>query len=43
MLDLSFDIILTNNDTNGEKVSLCREKFDHSLIIGVKYWSDTLI
>ena len=37
------NIVCTNDDTNGETVSLCKEQFDNSLVIGLKLWSDALI
>ena len=42
-LDLSIDVVLPNDKINGETVLLCKEKFDHSLIIGLILWSDALI
>ena len=42
LASFSIDIVLTNDCTNGERVSLCKEKFHHSLIIGLKLLNDAL-
>ena len=42
-LDLSIDIVLTKDDTNGERVSVYKEKLAHNLTIDLKLCKEALM
>ena len=43
LLDLSIEIVLTKDDPNGEKVSVCQEKLFHNSAIELKLCSEALM
>ena len=42
-LDLSIGIVLTKDDTNGERVSVCKEMLVHNSTIELKLCSEALM